>query len=145
MSTTVLFRNVSEAWHSLAHGRSHFEEEWDRFKARGTTDLQGCWAGTWRSDDLRKQGPLRCVLTRIAPATYVASFCVRCFGRFPVSYDVQLRVVEQQNRFDLEGVADLGLIAGGVHHFAGRATLQELWCNYSAKKETGKLELKRML
>lgn len=144
-STTFLLRNVSDAWNSLARGQTHFEEEWDRFKTRGAADLQGCWAGTWRSNDLRKQGPLKCVLTRIAPATYVASFCVRCFGRFPVSYDVQFRVLERENRFDIEGAADLGLLAGGVHHFDGRASLHDLWCNYSARRETGKLELKRML
>lgn len=108
-------------------------------------DLQGCWAGTWRSGDCRKQGPIRCVVTRIAPATYVASFCVRGFGRFPFSRDVQFRAVEQRSRFEIEGAADLGLLGGGVHHFEGKATLDELWCSYTARSDSGKLEMKRML
>lgn len=143
MNPTGLLRNVSDAWNGLTHGRTHFDEEWDRFKVRLSRDPQGCWAGIWKSETNRREGPLRCVLTRIAPATYIGTFCVRWFDRVPISYDVQFRMIEQRAAYELEGAADLGLLLGGVHHFKGRVNGHELVCTFSSAKDRGTFVLKK--
>ena|SRR5436190_5782717 len=144
MSTVLAVRNLLRGWNNLPLGSRRFDLEWERFQPRSSQGIQGCWTGKWKSYETRKEIPLKCILTRIAPATYLGTFSTKYFDLIAVSYEVQFRVVENRNHFTLEGAADLGRFAGGVHHFKGMATPASLVCEYHSPKDEGEMHLGRL-
>jgi len=144
MSAVIAVRNLFRGWNSLPLGSRRFDLEWERFQPRSSQGIQGCWTGKWKSAGTRKGTAIKCILTRIAPATYLANFSTRYLDFFPLSYEVQFRVIENGSFFELEGAADLGRLAGGVHHFTGRGTPSSLLCEYRSPKDEGEMNLGRL-
>jgi|SRR3954470_23221938 hypothetical protein len=145
MSAVLAVRNLFRGWNGIPLGSGRFDSEWERFQPRSSQGIQGCWTGKWKSHETRKELPLKCILTRIAPGTYMATFSTKYFDLFNLSYEVNFRVAENRNEFQLEGVADLGRFAGGVHHFTGIATPSVLTCAYRSLKDEGEMHLGRLL
>ena len=120
-----------------------FDREWDRFQPRSSQGIQGCWTGKWKSFDTRKESIVKCILTRIAPATYFGSFSSKYLDFFNMAYEVQFRVIENRNEYHFEGAADLGRLAGGVHHFKGIGTPTALVWQYRSAKDEGEIQFHR--
>ena len=89
------------------------------------------------------QRPIRCVLIRVGPETYVASFCTKYFGFIPKAYEIHLHVEEGASEFRIRGAADLGFLLGGVHHFDGQAKPSAVQCWFKSTKDNGEFRLIR--
>lgn len=135
--------NFFRDWNSFTPRGRRFKTEWTRFAARNSQGIQGCWQGTWVSSDRGKSWPVKCIFTRIAPGTYIATFSRRYFDLLPVSHELQLRVVEGKEKYELEGAADLGKWSGGVHHFQGIGSRHSISCQFHSPKDNGELRLSR--
>jgi len=145
MSAVVTVRNILRGWNGFPLGARRFDLEWRRFQPRSSQGIQGCWTGKWKSFETRKDVPVKCILTRIAPGTYLGSFSTKYLDFFNLSYEVQFRVTEFQKHFQLEGTADLGRFAGGVYHFKGVGTPAALAWEYRSPKDEGEMRLGRSL
>jgi hypothetical protein len=125
-------------------GAKRFQSEWARFQSRNSQGIQGCWTGKWLSAKRRKEWPVKCIFTRIAPGTYLANFSKERFDLISFSYELQVRVVEQRESFEIEGAADLGKWSGGVHHFQGMGTPRSISCAFHSRDDHGEMRLKRV-
>lgn len=135
--------NFFRGWNSITRGAKRFESEWSRFKVRNSQDIQGCWQGTWVSSDKGKTWPVKCILTRIAPGTYLATFSRKYFEVLSISHEMQLRVIEEKQKFEIEGAADLGKWSGGVHHFRGVGNPTSISCQFHSRADNGEMRLSR--
>ena len=143
MSAVLVVRNLFRNLNSFPLGSKRFEVDWDRFQGRSKQGIQGCWNGKWISSEKRKEWPLKCIMTRIAPGTYLASFSRQVGEFFSVGYEIQLSVLEERERFQIEGAADFGRFSGGVHHLKGSGTVSSVECEYRSARDNGKIKLAR--
>ena len=123
---------------------STFDRDW---KAASTaTGIEGQWVGRWNSDHNQHNDLLRCLITRKEGNVYSTRFHAKYkFGFLPISfgYGLEMTVTEASGQYQFQGQADLGKLAGGLYHYTGSGTTNQLQFNYRSPKDHGTFNLKR--
>ncbi|MEO6213462.1 MAG: hypothetical protein ABIP65_07520 [Vicinamibacterales bacterium] len=120
-----------------------FTHRWERAAALDADSVSGRWEGEWISEATGHRGPLRAVLTVIAPALWRVSFRASYSGMLRACYATDFNVSQQDGRWRFSGGSDLGAIAGGRYEYAGSATLTEMACTYKSSRDHGEFRLQR--
>ena len=129
----------------LLCGCSSFNREW---KATGkspppTNSITGRWEGRWLSDQNGHNGALRCLITESSEGSYQAYFRATYLKVARFSYKVPLTVTSSNDVWHFTGEEDLGVLAGGVYHYAGSASVTNFTSTYSSKYDHGVFQMTR--
>ena len=126
-------------------GCSTFNRDWKTAAANPApeTGLEGRWQGDWLSGVNGHSGRLRCIVTDSADGSYQARFKAKYRKVLSFGYTVPLKVERTENLFRFQGEADLGWLAGGVYHYAGRAGPTNFFSTYSCKYDHGTFRMGR--
>jgi hypothetical protein len=140
-----LVRSISHTLAALLSGSTAFRSEWKRCGVVSrSSGIEGRWQGEWVSEVNGHHGGLRGVVSKSDAAHYCGIFHATYAKFLRVSYVVSLSGREQDGRVELEGEADLGRLAGGVYHYAGKATSDEFNCSYDCKYDHGSFRMNRV-
>ena len=93
--------------------------------------------------ELLTTGGLRAIITPVSTETYHARYHATYAGILTFGYEMDLRAEERDGATWFYGHADLGALAGGKYHYAGRATDEEFVCLYEADEDHGFFRMKR--
>jgi len=126
-------------------GCSTFNRDWKIAGANPApaAGLEGRWQGDWLSGVNGHSGMLRCIVTESADGSYHARFKAKYRKVLSFGYTVPLKVERTENLFKFQGEADLGWLAGGVYHYAGRAGPTNFFSTYSCKYDHGTFRMGR--
>ena len=128
----------------LGLGCSTFDRDWNATNA--ATGIEGRWVGRWHSDHNQHNDVLRCLIIRKEGNIYSTRFHAKYkFGFLPISfgYELDMTVTEASGQYQFQGQADLGKLAGGLYHYTGSGTTNQLQFNYRSPKDYGTFNLKR--
>ena len=134
-----LFHGFFHVLAALFSNSSDFRRAWNNYpeSAPPPEDIQGRWQGEWISDVNGHHGQLKAITTKVNSGKYKTSFHATYSKVLRVCYSVNLNVREEDGRFQLEGEADLGQLAGGIYRYDGEATLTEFNCEYRCEYDHG--------
>ena len=59
------------------------------------------------------------------------------------SYNMEMIITQSDTEYQFTGQADLGKLAGGLYHYTGSGTTNQLQFNYRSPKDHGTFNLKR--
>lgn len=116
---------------------------WDAAAALDADSVSGRWEGEWHSEATGHRGPLRGVLTVVAPALWQVAFRAGYSGVFRACYATDFSVAQQDGRWTFSGGSDLGALAGGRYEYTGSATLTDMICTYKSDRDHGEFRLRR--
>ena len=142
MNPRVLILSVGLAL--LGLGCSTFDRDWNATNT--TAGIEGRWVGHWQSDRNQHNGVLRCLITRKEGNIYSTRFHAKYkFGFLPISfgYGLDMAVTEANSKYQFQGQANLGKLAGGLYHYNGSGTTNRLQFNYRSPKDYGTFNLQR--
>ena len=128
----------------LGLGCSTFDRDWNA--TTNTTGIEGRWVGRWHSDHNQHNDVLRCLITPKEGNIYSTRFHAKYkFGILPISfgYELDMTVTEASGQYQFQGQADLGKLAGGLYHYTGSGTTNQLKFNYRSPKDYGTFNLQR--
>lgn len=130
----------------LATGCSQFEKHWKQAGQHDypETKLAGRWMGTWTSEGDGDSGELRCLIDDLDGGAYRASFRSTYGHIFRFDHTVTLYAVNLRGMWTFEGSEDLGLFAGGVYTYKGKANSNKLFSTYDSRHDQGTFELHRV-
>jgi hypothetical protein len=132
-----LLRNVLHVLAALFNNRADFQRRWN-----DPATPEERWQGEWVSDANGHRGALKCLLTKLRPGEYKATFYA-VYARFlSVAYTVPLQGRQTAGKLKLEGQADLGQLAGGIYHYEGEADETAFNCTYRCAYDHGMFHLK---
>ena len=126
-------------------GCSTFNQAWKKNgpALSSTNDMSGRWVGVWKSAPSGHTDKLKCIMTKEDETHYKAWFHAKYRKIFTFEYTVNLTANKNGDEFKFEGEANLGKLAGGVYHYLGTATPEDLKATYSCKYDHGVFELQR--
>ena len=132
----------------LGAGCSTFDRDWKAANNTASTGsgIEGQWVGRWHSDTNQHNDVLRCLITRKEEGVYHTSFHAKYkLGFLPISfgYGLDMTVTDANGQYQFQGQADLGKLAGGVYHYTGSGTTNQLQFNYRSPKDHGTFNLQR--
>ncbi len=133
---------ISVGFALLSMGCSTFDRDWNN--ATATTGIEGQWVGRWHSDFNQHNDVLRCLITRKEGDVYATRFHAKYkFGFLPISfgYGLDMTVTESNGNYQFQGQADLGKLAGGLYHYNGNGTTNQLQYYYCSPKHHGTFNL----
>ena len=125
-------------------GCSTFDRDWN--SAQQSAGIEGRWVGRWHSDTNQHNDVLRCLITRKEVGVYHTRFHAKYkWGILPISfgYGLDMTVTESNGQYQFQGEADLGKLAGGLYHYNGSGTTNQLQFNYRSPKDQGTFQLQR--
>lgn len=130
----------------IAGGCSGFDKNW---KEAGQQDfpesqLSGRWLGSWTSEADGHSGELRCLITDLNGGAYRASFRSKFGGIFRFDHTVTLYAVNLRGMWTFEGSEDLGMFAGGVYNYKGKAGSNKFFATYKSRGDNGSFEMYRV-
>ncbi len=130
----------------LATGCSRFEKNW---KLAGQedfpeTELTGRWMGTWTSEADGHNGDLRCLIRKLDNSAYQAEFRSTFGGVFRFDHTVTLYAVNLRGMWTFEGSEDLGMFAGGMYTYKGKAGQNKFFSTYKSRGDEGTFEMYRV-
>lgn len=127
-----------------------FERQWKTTvaaqKKHPSPDITGAWTGTWRSDANGHHGVLRCLVTREAEKSdnyrfyYHATYGSVLTAAYTVTEQVHRN---RAGAYDISGEHNLGYFAGGLYHYQGASTVQNMKSTYRSSADRGVFELAR--
>jgi hypothetical protein len=129
----------------LGAGCSTFDRDWEA-ASNDASGIEGQWAGRWHSDTNQHNDVLRCLITRKEAGVYHTRFhAIYTWGILPISYGygLDMTVTEANGQYQFQGQADLGKLAGGVYHYDGSGSPNQLQFNYRSPKDHGTFSLER--
>ena len=126
-------------------GCTGFRGNWKKSLEAGSQGIEGPWAGTWKSESTGHTDKLRCIVTKTSGNNYSARFHAKYHRILSFSYTVSLRTTNQpgSDRFDFDGDANLGKLAGGKYTYKGHATPTNFYSTYDSKYDHGTFEMSR--
>lgn len=131
----------------LMAGCSRFNREWKQAAKAptSTNDIAGRWEGRWISDANGHNDVLRCIITRVDDQSYDANFraAYKKWITVHFGYTVRLQGTNTANEFKFRGSEDLGVLAGGVYIYEGRANATNFFSTYKSKYDWGTFQMKR--
>jgi hypothetical protein len=131
----------------LLCGCSTFNYEWRQAvkKSTPTNDITGRWEGRWISQVNGHNDQLRCLITRVDETHYDAKFhaAYKTWITFHFGYTARLEAKPGTNGVTFDGTADLGLLAGGVYTYEGRADPTNFFSTYDSKYDRGVFQMQR--
>ena len=129
----------------FATGCSRFNRDWKTAAAAAVpaSTLEGRWLGTWFSEPSGHTDRLRCLITKQPDGQFNARFHAKYHKTFSYKYTVPLTVLEKDGVFTFSGEANLGWLAGGVYHYAGRATPTNYFSTYRCPYDHGTFQMTR--
>ena len=124
---------------------STFHREWDRAAdvPPPATGLQGRWEGSWLSDVNGHNGRLRCLISAQPDGMFQARFHAKYWKIFSFGYTVMLRAEPADGRYQFEGQADLGRLAGGLYRYEGHVERTNFFATYACKYDHGTFQMSR--
>jgi hypothetical protein len=125
-----------------ACGCSNFDRQWQAAANAPAGSIEGRWQGHWKSQQDGHTGALRCVVRKVGPETYEASFDATYSSIFTFSYDARLGGRRADDQVYLLGDQDLGWPVY-TYHYAGMASPAQLYCTYHARDDHGYFALAR--
>jgi hypothetical protein len=125
-------------------GCSSFDREWKKIgpNSVATSGLVGRWEGQWSSDVNGHHGKLRCIVMKEGD-DYEARFHAKYRRILSFGYTVPLKAEPTVTGYQFHGEADLGALAGGIYHYAGRADGTNFFSTYSCKYDHGTFQMER--
>ena len=132
-------------------GCSTFNYEWRQAakKETSTTDIVGPWEGHWLSHANGHQDELRALITRADTNHYDVKFRA-AYGwekahwiTVHFSYTVRMETRPSTNGVAFHGSENLGVLAGGVYTYEGRADPTNFFSTYKSKYDRGVFEMHR--
>ncbi|MCA9251788.1 MAG: hypothetical protein R3E58_09820 [Phycisphaerae bacterium] len=131
---------------ALASGCSRFDKNW---KEAGQQDfpesgLAGRWMGTWTSEADGHSGELKCLVTDLNGGAYQAAFRSKFGGIFRFDHTTTLYAVNLRGMWTFEGSEDLGLFAGGLYTYKGKAGSNKFFSTYKSRNDEGSFEMYRV-
>lgn len=138
-----LVRSIAHTLAAVFSGSAAFRKAWKSSACR-TEGIEGRWQGEWVSEVNGHHGELKGVLSKAGAEQYRAVFHATYSKFLRVSYAVNLIGQQENGGVELEGEADLGRLAGGVYHYAGKATLDEFNCRYECRYDRGRFQMQRV-
>ncbi len=127
-------------------GCSRFEKDWIEAGQEDyvETNLAGRWMGTWTSESDGKSGELRCIIKGSGAGAHRAAFRSTYGSMFRFDHSVTLYAVNLRGMWTFEGNEDLGLFAGGVYTYKGKAGKNKLFSTYESRRDQGTFEMYRV-
>ena len=108
-----------------------------------TNSIEGRWEGRWLSEANGHSGKLRCLMSRQPDGDYAARFRASYMKVLRFGYTVTLNVEFRDGVWHFHGEEDLGKMAGGVFHYAGRATQTNFPATFRSGSDHGTFEMDR--
>lgn len=128
-------------------GCSTFNYEWRQAvkKPIPTNNITGRWEGRWISQANGHNDQLRCLITQVDEAHYAAKFhaAYKTWITFHFGYTARLETKPAAHGVTFHGTADLGLLAGGVYTYDGRADPTNFFSTYDSKYDRGVFQMQR--
>jgi hypothetical protein len=131
---------------AILSGCSSYNRQWRSALSQPlpSDGISGPWEGQWISDVNGHNGRLRCIMSPLGEGEYEARFHAKYRRVLSFSYDVPLHARKvAENRWEFDGEADLGKLAGGVYEYEGWATPIEFFSTYTSRHDHGRFEMKR--
>ncbi|GJM25349.1 MAG: hypothetical protein DHS20C16_17640 [Phycisphaerae bacterium] len=130
----------------LAGGCSRFEKNWKQAGQQDfpESEMAGRWTGTWTSDADGHSGSLRCLITDLNGGAYRAAFRSTYGNVFRFDHTVTLYAVNLRGMWTFEGSENLGLLAGGVFNYKGKAGPNKFFSTYKSRNDEGSFEMYRV-
>ena len=128
----------------LGTGCSSFNREWKAAAAAlpPANEITGRWQGTWSSQQNGHTDKLRCLIVKQGDDVYQARFQAKYRKYLSFGYTVPLHA-KHVAVFQFEGEADLGWLAGGLYHYAGKASPTDFFSTYQCKRDHGVFQMTR--
>jgi hypothetical protein len=141
-----IFRSISHLLAAIFVNCREFHREWNQYVAVGHsgTSITGRWTGKWLSEVNGHTGKLQCVVTETDGRYYRARFHATYGSALRVCYTVELSVERVNGKFEFEGEADLGKLAGGVYHYRGEVTTTGFVSSYKCSYDQGIFRMSRL-
>ncbi|HEY2584679.1 MAG TPA: hypothetical protein VGI81_02815, partial [Tepidisphaeraceae bacterium] len=121
---------------------SNFDRQWEAAGNPPAGGIEGRWQGHWKSEQDGHTGALRCLVRKLGPETYEASFDATYASVFTFAYDAKLEGRRAGDQIYLLGDQDLGWPVY-TYHYAGMASPAQLYCTYHARDDRGFFALVR--
>jgi len=136
----------------LLCGCSTFNYEW-RMTAKKpvpTNDITGPWEGRWISKATGHNDRMRALISKVDPNHYDVKFhaaykseTIKWITVY-FGYTVHMETKPAANGIvEFHGAENLGVLAGGVYTYDGRADATNFFSTYKSKYDHGTFEMKR--
>ena len=131
----------------LLCGCSTFNRDWRKLadSNHSTSTLEGRWDGRWISNENGHNGRLRAIVSEQDDGGYEARYRATYAKIFRFEYTADLVATESDGRFEFNGSADLGKMAGGLYEYEGHAVSNQFFSTYDSKYDHGTFEMTRPL
>jgi hypothetical protein len=130
----------------LAAGCSQFEKNWKQAGQQDFPESQmaGRWMGTWTSETDGHSGELRCLISDLDGGAFNAAFRSTYGNVFKFDHTVTLYAVNLRGMWTFEGSENLGLFAGGMYEYKGKAGANKCFATYKSRNDEGSFEMHRV-
>lgn len=136
----------------MLSGCTAFNYEWRQAakKPTPTDSIAGRWEGHWNSEATGHNDKLRALISRVDTNHYDVKFHAAYksetfkFITVHFGYTVRMETKSGTNALvEFHGSEDLGVLAGGVYTYDGRADPTNFFSTYKSKHDRGTFEMKR--
>ena len=124
-------------------GCSTFNRDWKAAAGQPAEGVAGRWEGKWHSDHNGHSGGLRALVRKLDNGQYEARFHATYATVLSFSSKVDLDVRHTGAEQTFTGTADLGKAAGGVYHYAGKASETNFFSTFKCPSDHGTFQMGR--
>ena len=135
------------AWLLMASGCSTFNYEWRQAAKRPLPPqgVEGRWEGYWRSHSNGHYDKMRALITPAGTNRYDVRFHAAYKKGLTVyfGYTVSMEATPSTEGMSFRGQEDLGVLAGGLYTYEGRANHTNFFSTYDSKYDRGVFQMWR--
>lgn len=131
----------------LLAGCSTFNYEWRQAAKRPVPEkgIAGPWEGRWISEANGHRDQLRALITPVDTNHYDVKFhaAYKKWITVHFGYTVRMETKPDANGVAFHGAENLGVLAGGIYTYKGRADATNFFSTYQSKYDRGTFKMKR--